>query len=256
MAGKNWTKEEVEFLKENYLVMGYSEIGKVLNRSKLSVSNKLTYLNHFGLKKKKIENRVDPEYRKYVSIFQLPNEMQQIIIGSLLGDSHVANKLPWNCCLEEDHSTKQGFYAQWKAEILKPLGAHLMPPRQTSLGYFNVRFYTGCLPMFTDLRETVYKNGYTKNVYVNALEKLDPLGLAVWMMDDGYWNRGSIKLCTDSFSVGDCEKLQIFLRERFGLDSTFLKYNNQLQFRRKPTGKLVDIIEPYILEEFRYKIGQ
>lgn len=47
-SGKDWTLEELEFLKENFLIMSQAEIGKKLNRTKNAVQLKA---NRMGLKK-------------------------------------------------------------------------------------------------------------------------------------------------------------------------------------------------------------
>lgn len=47
-SGRDWTLEELEFLKKNYLTMSQSEIGKKLNRTKNAIQIKA---NRIGLKK-------------------------------------------------------------------------------------------------------------------------------------------------------------------------------------------------------------
>ena len=48
-------------------------------------------------------------------------------------------------------------------------------------------------------------------------------GLAHWIMDNGYWDRDSIKLCTDNFSLKKVKLLTQVLLSNFGLVATIHK---------------------------------
>ena len=47
--------------------------------------------------------------------------------------------------------------------------------------------------------------------------KLNPLGLAIWYMDDGYRQHNCAYLCTECFSKEDLEKLQNMMSKNFGI---------------------------------------
>lgn len=52
---------------------------------------------------------------------------------------------------------------------------------------------------------------------------LTPRGLAYWIMDDGYWEGKTVKLCTDGFSLDEVELLIKTLNLNFGLIATVNK---------------------------------
>jgi hypothetical protein len=65
---------------------------------------------------------------------------------------------------------------------------------------------------------------------------LKPIGLAHWIMGDGYWNtkERTINLCTDNFTEEEVELLISTLHQNFGLLSTKLKRtktNNNICWR-------------------------
>jgi len=92
-------------------------------------------------------------------------------------------------------------------------------------------FGTKSLLAFTNLHGIWYinkqsgKSQYTKIVPININEMLKPIGLAHWIMGDGYWNttERTINLCTDSFTEESVELLISTLHQNFGLLSTKLK---------------------------------
>jgi hypothetical protein len=68
----------------------------------------------------------------------------------------------------------------------------------------SIRFSTYSLPCFNFLHGLFYPDG-TKIIPQNIAELIKPIGLAFWLMDDGYWNQVGryVVLCTDPFFSGD-----------------------------------------------------
>jgi LAGLIDADG DNA endonuclease family len=64
-----------------------------------------------------------------------------------------------------------------------------------------------------------YDNRFIKGLPSNIYELLTPLGLALWIMDDGYWNN-TVYLCTDNFTLDEVNKLIIILESKFALKTT------------------------------------
>jgi hypothetical protein len=54
---------------------------------------------------------------------------------------------------------------------------------------------------------------------MDLLNKLEPLGLAVWIMDDGYKHSNSISIATNCFTHSELEQLVIILKKK--INSTY-----------------------------------
>ena len=101
----------------------------------------------------------------------VPDDAQvQIILGSLLGTARIEGA-PGERCMRVTHEIAREGYARWKYERLGTLAAD--PPRVSEDG---VAFTTITHPIFDDLA-ALRRRTMTR--------LLAPLGLAVWMSDNG-----------------------------------------------------------------------
>lgn len=68
---------------------------------------------------------------------------------------------------------------------------------------------------------------FTKIVPLNIAELLTPIGLAHWLMGDGYWDKSSktISICTDNFTLIEVKLLISVLKENFNFLATPLRRN-------------------------------
>lgn len=106
-----------------------------------------------------------------------PDPVQfQVMLGSLLGDGRLVG-LPRARRLRIAHREDRSHYVRWKYERLGPLAAD--PPRMSEDA---VSFDTIAHPIFDDLVPLF--NGARGRQRVMR-ELLAPLGLAVWMCDNG-----------------------------------------------------------------------
>lgn len=99
-----------------------------------------------------------------------------------------------------------------------------------------------------------------------SLEWLTPHGLANWYMCDGYIclvgkTKGFIRsrridICTDRYSKQTVESMCIALRNKFRLDTSIIKRNDQYRIRIKQTSynDFISLIAPYIVNSMRYKL--
>ena len=115
-----------------------------------------------------------------------------LVIGSILGDGFLQKTGKNNARLRLEHSLKQEDYLLWKIRILdnyfqsKP---QYLERNNLKFGksyqYVRAQSYSGS--EFGKLSKSFYKDGekvIPKNIQ-NLLK--DPLSLAVWFMDDGYY---------------------------------------------------------------------
>ena len=117
---------------------------------------------------------------------------EQILLGTLLGDATIPKligkrktyRIEWEHCLEQEE------YALWKAENSLNNFSFSRRSRldnRTNRIYNSIVFYS-TKDNYQDYRELFYIDN--KAVTQHILDMLEPLGIAVWFMDDGnlYYN--------------------------------------------------------------------
>lgn len=82
--------------------------------------------------------------------------------------------------------------------------------------------------------------------------------MAVWFMDDGSKSRRAVYLNTQQFREEDQHLLLGLLSEQWGIVGAL---NRDKTYRRirlsvEGTKRFISLIEPFLLEEFRYKLPQ
>ena len=95
-------------------------------------------------------------------------------------------------------------------------------------------------------------------------EYLDPLALAIWIMDDGCRARSGLKLSTHSFSYSDCLLLVKVLYDNFNIKASVQSegavnsVNPQyvIYIWKESMPLLCEIVEPYVHSSMKYKLGK
>jgi len=152
--------------------------------------------------------------------FSLSQKEKEILTGLILGDLFIEKSaksvnarlmfpLPSFASAQEGRQGKQGIcheeYLRHLYNLFKtfcPQGPKLRvdkPHKRTGKVYSKIYFNTYSLPCFNELYDLFYLEGL-KIVPKNIGDLLTPLGLCYWICDDGYWNKNSVYLCTNSFS--------------------------------------------------------
>lgn len=116
-------------------------------------------------------------------------ESRNLIIGMLLGDGTISN----NYVFKLSHGYKQKEYLEWKINLLNEYGIKNNGLKEyiSTCGYNlgTIVYYSqmSVIPFMKVLRRVIYKP--IKN-YANRkiLNRLTPLGLSIWYMDDGCIN--------------------------------------------------------------------
>ncbi len=184
-----------------------------------------------------------------------------LILGSLMGDASV-RKREKNSCFRVAHSIKQKDYIEWKLEILKYFNISEFEERKRIINEREVKMIylaTKTHQVFNYYRNLFYREGM-KKITLEILNQLTPRSLAIWVCDDGSYNnkQGYIVLCTNSFSFEEHKLMKEFFNKKFGLDPTIGFRDGKyyyLRFKQEDTGKLINIIEPFIPNSMLYKIG-
>jgi len=180
---KSFTENEIEYIKNQIQKsIPVKEIAKKLNRTNQSIFGKIQKLNL--------------SVRGIYDDIPLSKEEYQIILGSFLGDGSACiydKRASYNT----NHSLKQKEYVDWIRKKLNRL-VRAEPRIYKNGGWGNWNYHLSTLghPQILDMAKELYINN-KKTITRNYLNKLDPLGLAVWWMDDG---SESGLLSTHSFS--------------------------------------------------------
>lgn len=124
-------------------------------------------------------------------------------------------------------------------------------PYEKSWWFRTVRY-----PIITSFHNLFYKNG-RKVIPKNIVDLLDPLALAVWIMDDGCLSQNKIDISTYSFKLDEIKLLQRALLKRYALKSNYYADRNKgfrMYFSKKETFKLISLISSFVIPNLAYKI--
>jgi len=180
---------------------------------------------------------------------------EQIILGTLLGDATISKLSKTNTCrISWEHSLKQENYALWKAKnslINFSIYKRSRLDTRTNNIYNSIICYS-IKDNYKYYKELFYKNN--KEITEEILNKLKPLAIAVWYMDDGniYYNSNN---CHLNLAVNSFENKQLIIN--------WFKNNYDLNFKisgksirltsKKECEKFMNIVEQYIHEDLKYK---
>lgn len=190
---------------------------------------------------------------------------KEVLVGTLLGDASLERAKP-------THNTRLRFdqtypdhapYLNELYNIFKDLTGtgprvHVRKPdKRTGKVYSTIAFKTLRHPSLNQFQELFYKNGI-KRVPINIAELLTPIGLAFWIMDDGYITHyGETILCTQSFSLDEVKLLQNTLLSNFKLRTRLIEKKKDQWLIAIPLRQIVklhSIVGHYMHESMLYKI--
>lgn len=224
--------------------LNWEQIARELNVKPCSISTRAKRLNltshHFDK-----DNIIPTEIEK------------QVIIGGLYGDSSLTKYSDTsNARLSFAHSLKQENYALYKYDILKRFCA---PPKydcnidkRCNKERRRIFIYSHVYNFLTELYPFFYQN---KIKYINpdVLYTLEPIGLSIWFMDDGYKCHDSYEFATNCFSYDDLLIVSDFFHNKYNIDISIHK-NHSIRILKSSKEIFENIICPYIQQDCIYKI--
>ena len=187
-----------------------------------------------------------------------------VLFGSLLGDCHAEHRSKGTrfCFYQESsHDT----YLLWLHDYLLKLGYcnNKTPQIQTRLGKGGkvrkvIRFKTWTYANLNWVYDLWYINN--KKIVPSTIgEYLTPLGLSVWIMDDGSKVNKGLKLCTNSFTFSDNLLLVKVLYDNFNIKSSVVSAGFENQYNvyiwKESMPLLRDIVLPYVHPSMKYKLS-
>ena len=204
--------------------------------------------------------------RKFI---RLSKEQKSLLIALLIGDGTISS----NYVFKLSHSTLQREYLEWKVELLNNYGIKNNGVKEyiSKCGYNTGKsvLYSqmSLIPTIKALRRSVYTP--KKTITRKLLEWLNPLGLAIWYMDDGCINvntskqRSSIQhtikiaVCVDDSTI---KTIINYFDEVWGIHfRPFKEGRNTYSIASSSEldcEKFIKIVKPYIeqVPSFLYKI--
>ena len=204
--------------------------------------------------------------RKFI---RLSKEQKSLLIALLIGDGTISS----NYVFKLSHSTLQREYLEWKVELLNKYGIKNNGVKEyiSKCGYNTGKsvLYSqmSLIPTIKALRRSVYTP--KKTITRKLLEWLNPLGLAIWYMDDGCINvntskqRSSIQhtikiaACVDDSTI---KTIINYFDEVWGIHfRPFKEGRNTYSIASSSEldcEKFIKIVKPYIeqVPSFLYKI--
>jgi hypothetical protein len=210
-----------------------------------------------------------------LSKWSIPNNVWDVVTGELLGDGHIkCNPLKTpniNGRLEFTFSAKILSYVKYlKFNVLASICNKSNPtpwPNPVFTGKTPTQYWFSSkrLIQITQLHNIWYKeiNGkYIKKLPLNIEELLTPIGLAHWIMGDGYFNSNSVTLCTDNFTKEEVLNIIKVLNNKFGIKARINKRttaNNiivwRIRINKLSMDRLKTLVISFMLSEMLYKLG-
>lgn len=190
----------------------------------------------------------------------LSQDTKQIIYGGLLGDATLCKKINNIRFLQ---STKQKEYLLWKYSFFNVSDVTSIQQHQLKYNgsnYTNVSFsFKNPNQQYGDfyhkLRKQIYDKDNVKRINREYLDSLNPLGIAVWWMDDGSLSvhKGNRygKLCTHCFTYEEHLIIQQYFKEMWDIDISIKVEKHKYYFCRlnvENLKKLITIIYKYVVK--------
>lgn len=234
-----------------------------LKKSGLTVTEISTTLGISVSYASSILSQNDLNYTKSKFNIELNETQKQLMLGSLLGDASL-NKIPSGKVRAIFvHSVKQENYLLWKYNILENI-VKSPPSKPKKYGYgFTRSFRTVTNKHLTDLYPELYNN--SKFVSMQYLNKLTPLSIAVWFMDDGSMHKigncFSGSFATHSFTLFENQVISRWLASRYNTKEPSILIDTRcnkpfLSLHTELCKLLISDISKHIIPSMRYKLCQ
>jgi len=195
---------------------------------------------------------------------KLSKRQNAILVGSILGDAYVQATGKKNARLRYEHGGKQKSYLFWKVQELQPLfnGTPCYLERKHPISgekYSYWRHQSFSNELLGQWRKFFYPKGIKCIPKTLAKVLTEPVALAVWYMDDGYYyvKENSSYLYLGRTSRIEAKIAQLALKKNFELFPVVVDKKRKgfvLYFSPKETEKLHKIISPFVLPMFAYKL--
>jgi hypothetical protein len=202
-----------------------------------------------------------------------------LIIGSLLGDSHIEKRNKgFRLIFEQSNNNVE--YLMWFHKFFAIRGyCNPIPPKlhkrikKDNKVFFHYRIKTYTFNSFYWIHEMFYKwdsNKYIKIIPSNLSEYFTPMVLAIWFMDDGSKIGDSVRIATNGFgrsrysardsTLEEIQNLCNILLSKYNIIATPQKAGKNkgyiLYIHKKSKETFINIVKPYMMKSLMYKLGE
>ena len=193
-----------------------------------------------------------------------------IIIGSVLGDSHLEKRNRGiGTRIKFEQSNKNVEYLMWFHSYFSTRGyCNINKPelkkriRKNGEIYFHYSINTFTFSSFNWIHDMFYmcsEGKYVKIIPLNIEQYLTPLALAIWFMDDGSKLKKGAKIATNCFTYKELSQLCEILKNKFNLTVTIHSGGKNkgytLYISSQSMTTFSNIVKPFMLPTLYYKLG-
>ena len=184
---------------------------------------------------------------------------KQVIYGSMLGDAHIEDDKLGYCRIVFKHGEKQRDYVHYKHNLLKRFSNDIFEyerkdNRPKFKDHIEVGFKTTTNEIFEEYRKLYYDENRNRIICKEHLYKLNGLGWAIWIMDDGYWESDSISLSTHRYSDKD-RNIIIEYMNNLNIKAN-IQSSGVIHISKHCVNELIENVEPYFLKHLLYKLNK
>ena len=197
-------------------------------------------------------------------MMKLTKQQTNVLVGTILGDGFLQKTGEKNARLRLEHGQKQKDYVLWKGNIFgrlfqgQPNYLERIHPKSRET-YKYCRWQSNAGPAFGRWRKYFYPDG--KKIIPNDIGNFltEPITLAVWYMDDGYFNKTDRNsyIYLGRTTRDEADILQKAIRKNFEIEAKIYDKKNKgfaLFFGALETKKLQALVFPFIIPSLRYKL--
>lgn len=184
-----------------------------------------------------------------------------LIIGCLLGDASIRK----DGVLFVGHGASQREYVEWKFKLLSKQFSLKRFEREIHFNgksFIQVGFYSSVTNYTKLVRRIAYQP--IKTINRKQLNKLSPIGLAIWYMDDGCLSfikkdrkidSRQIILNTQGFSYDEQVIMQVYFKEAWGIETRIHRDKDKFRLWMNGTNanKFINLIGDNIPSCMNYK---
>lgn len=201
----------------------------------------------------------------------IPCELNDIIIGLLLGDGHIQKRsISGNSRFIYAESSLRIHHLNYFNHILELFKPYLskdfilkdqkFTDKRTNKVYSSVSFATLSLPCFNHYRSMFYNSDNLKIVPINIENLLTPRGLAYWIMVDGSIQNKGLHLNTYSFTSKEVLILKKTLENMFGENTLKCSIHKHKKGERiyvweESMDRLRNHLSQFMIKDMLYKIN-
>lgn len=188
---------------------------------------------------------------------ELTPQQQAVLTGTLLGDGTLAKHGRFHR-LHVKHKAKHIALVEFKRTVFGEfvtMPVHRFDQQLGGKAFPCAQFATRTSPVFSEWHERFYR-GRRKNVPLDIEKLLDPIGIAVWFMDDGAADFAGVTFQTHNFQWEEVDRLARVLDGKFRLAVNLRKNRERwiIYVASRSLPWFRELVEPHLLPEFAYKL--